>query len=124
LRNGHYTAGDIEGMTIIPGNKRNNTVQVAYGRVDGVLIWSNGFDITIGEADKKKNYNRLENVPAVYQVVAEIIRKRANGRGGHRLGAGRPKTVGILEEKKTRSFKLTNYEYLKVKEYILQLRKK
>ena len=54
MRNGHYTAGDIEGMTIIPGNKRNNTVQVAYGRVDGVLIWSNGFDITIGEADKKK----------------------------------------------------------------------
>ena len=116
MRNGHYTAGDIEGLTIVPADKENHIVQTAYGRVDGVLIFSNGFDIEIGE--------REEKIPAKYQMVAEIIRKKANGRGGKRLGAGRPKTLSIYEEKKTRSFKLTNYEHMKVKEYILQLRKK
>lgn len=124
MRNGHYTARDIEGLTIVPSNKGKDIVQTAYGKVDGVLIWSNGFDITIGEAGKKKIYNRLESIPDIYRVVAEIIRKKATGRGGNRFGAGRPKTIGVMKEKKTRSFKLTNYEYLKVKEYILQLRKK
>lgn len=123
MRNGHYTAGDIEDLTIVPANKKNDIVQTAYGRVDGVLIWSNGFDIAIGELSQKKSYNRIDKIPPQYQMVAEIIRKKANGRGGRRLGAGRPKTVGILDEKKTRSFKLTEYEYMKVKEYILQLRK-
>ena len=80
--------------------------------------------LAIGESSQKKSYNRIEKIPAKYQMVAEIIRKKANGRGGRRLGAGRPKTVGILDEKKTRSFKLTEYEYMKVKEYISELRKK
>ncbi|BAL84782.1 hypothetical protein SELR_pSRC600300 (plasmid) [Selenomonas ruminantium subsp. lactilytica TAM6421] len=124
MRNGHYTAGDIEGLTIMPADKAKDIVQTACGRVDGVLIWSNGFDITIGELNQKKGYNRIDKIPAKYQLVAEIIRKKANGRGGRRLGAGRPKTVGIMDEKKTRSFKLTEYEYMKVKEYILDLRKK
>ena len=124
MRNGHYTAGDIEGLTIVPANKDKDTVQTANGRVEGVLIWSNGFDITIGELNQKKSYNRIDKIPTKYQLVAEIIRKKANGRGGRRLGAGRPKTVGIMDEKKTRSFKLTEYEYMKVKEYILELRKK
>ena len=121
MRNGHYTAGDIEGLTIIPANKAAHTVQTAYGRVNGIMIWSNGFDMTIGEAAQKKSYNRLENIPAQFRVVAEIIRKKANGRGGHRIGAGRPKTN--LYEKKTRSFKLNAYEYQKVKEFIAELRK-
>ena len=129
MRNGHYTAGDIEGLTVTPADKTKHTVQTAYGRVDGVLIFSNGFDIEIGEQNDKIIFNGLfdqfeEKIPAKYQLVAEIIRKKANGRGGKRFGAGRPKTFSIYEEKKTRSFKLTNYEYLKVKEYILQLRKK
>lgn len=124
MRNGHYTAGDIKDLTIVPANKKKDIVQTAYGRVDGVLIWSNGFDIAIGELSQKKSYNRIDKIPAKYQMVAEIIRKKANGRGGKRLGAGRPKTVGILDEKKTRSFKLTEYEYMKVKEYISEIRKK
>ncbi|WP_303816705.1 hypothetical protein [Selenomonas ruminantium] len=123
MRNGHYTAGDIEELTIVPANKKKDIIQTAYGRVSGVLIWSNGLDITIGELSQKKNYKQIEKIPTEYQLVAEIIRKKANGRGGRRLGAGRPKTVGILNEKKTRSFKLTEYEYMKVKEYILYLRK-
>ena len=123
MRNGHYTAGDIEDLTIIPANKEKDIVQTAHGRVDGVLIWSNGFDIAIGELNQKKSYSRIEKIPTKYQLVAEIIRKKANGRGGRRLGAGRPKTVGIQDEKNTRSFKLTQYEYIKVKEYINQLRK-
>ena len=128
MRNGHYTAGDIEGLTIVPANKKKHLVQTAYGRVDGVLIFSNGFDIEIGERENKIIFNGLfdqfeKKIPAKYQVVAEIIRKKANGRGGQRFGAGRPKTVGIMDEKKTRSFKLTEYEYMEVKEYILQLRK-
>ena len=129
MRNGHYTAGDIEGLTVTPADKTKHTVQTAYGRVDGVLIFSNGFDIENGERKDKIVFNGLfdqfeKKIPAKYQIVAEIIRKKANGRGGKRFGAGRPKTLSIYEEKKTRSFKLTNYEYLKVKEYILQLRKK
>ena len=129
VRKGHYTAGDIEGLTIVPADKKNHVVQTAYGRVDGVLIFSNGFDIEIGEREEKIIFNGLfdqfeEKIPAKYQMVAEIIRKKANGRGGKRFGAGRPKTLSVYEEKKTRSFKLTNYEYMKVKEYILQLRKK
>lgn len=124
MRNGHYTAGDIEGLTITPANKKKHTVQTAYGRVDGVLIWSNGLDWEIGEGVAKKSYSRIEKVPAKYAKVAEIIRKKADGRGGRRLGAGRPKTLEPWEEKKTRSFKLTEYEYIKVKAYIQKLRKK
>lgn len=123
MRNGHYTAGDIKELTITPADKKRGFVQTAHGRVNGILIWSNGFDISIGELNQKRNYNRIELIPAEYQKVAEIIRKKANGRGGKRLGAGRPKTLGVLDEKKTRSFKLTAYEYKRVKEYILQLRK-
>ena len=127
MRNGHYTAGDIEGLTITPADKKKNTVQTAYGRVDGILIWSNGFDIDIGEGKNKITFSGLfdqfeKKIPSKYKVVAEIIRKKALGRGGHRMGAGRPKTDA--PEKRTRSFKLTEYEYLKVKEYIMQLRKR
>ena len=124
MRNGHYTAGDIEGLTITPANKKKHTVQTAYGRVDGVLVWSNGLDYAIGEGADKKSYSRIEKVPAKYAVVAEIIRKKAIGRGGHRLGAGRPKTLAPQDEKKTRAFRLTEREYEKVKEYIAKLRKK
>ena len=122
VRNGHYTAGDIENLTVIPADKDKNTVQTAYGKVEGVLIWSNGLDYAIGKGVGKKNYSRLDKIPSEYKVVAEIIRKKALGRGGHRIGAGRPKTDA--PEKRTRSFKLTEYEYQKVKEYILQLRKR
>ena len=124
MRNGHYTAGDIEGLTITPANKKKHTVQTAYGRVDGVLVWSNGLDYAIGEGADKKSYSRIEKVPAKYAKVAEIIRKKAQGRGGRRFGAGRPKTLEPQEEKKTRSFKLTEYEYGKVKAYIAKLRNK
>ena len=119
MRNGHYTAGDIEGLTVVPPKK--GKVQTAYGRVNGVLIWSEGLIYAIGEGLEKKSYQRIEHVPSEYKVVAEIIRKKALGRGGRRIGAGRPKTE--LYEKKTRSFKLTAYEYMKVKEYIAELRK-
>lgn len=126
MRNGHYTAGDVKGLTITPADKKKHIVQTAYGKVDGVLIWSNGFDINIGEGKDKITFSGLfdqfeKKIPAKYQVVAKIILKKAKGPGGNRLGSGRPKTVSI--EKKTRSFKLTDYEYMKVKEYILQLRK-
>lgn len=124
MRNGHYTAGDIEGLTITPANKKKHTVQTAYGRVDGVRIWSNGIDYEIGEGTKTEIFSRIEKVPAKYAKVAEIIRKKAQGRGGRRFGAGRPKTLEPQEEKKTRSFKLTEYEYIKVKAYIQKLRKK
>lgn len=124
MRNGHYTAGDIEGLTITPANKKKHTVQTAYGRVDGVRIWSNGIDYEIGEGTKTEIFSRIEKVPAKYAKVAEIIRKKAQGRGGRRFGAGRPKTLEPQEEKKTRSFKLTEYEYGKVKAYIQKLRKK
>lgn len=124
MRNGHYTAGDIEGLTITPANKKKHTVQTAYGRVDGVRIWSNGIDYEIGEGTKTEIFSRIEKVPAKYAKVAEIIRKKAQGRGGRRFGAGRPKTLEPQEEKKTRSFKLTEYEYGKVKAYIAKLRKK
>ena len=124
MRNGHYTAGDIEGLTITPANKKKHTVQTAYGRVDGVRIWSNGIDYEIGEGTKTKIFSRIEKVPAKYAKVAEIIRKKAQGRGGRRFGAGRPKTLEPQDEKKTRSFKLTEYEYGKVKAYIAKLRKK
>ena len=123
MRNGHYTAGDIEGLTITPANKKKHTVQTAYGRVDGVRIWSNGIDYEIGEGTKTEIFSRIEKVPAKYAKVAEIIRKKADGRGGRRFGAGRPKTLEPQEEKKTRSFKLTEYEYGKVKAYIAKLRK-
>ncbi|WP_256211565.1 hypothetical protein [Selenomonas ruminantium] len=122
MKNGHYTASDIEELTIIPADKKEGTVQTAYGRVEGTKIWSNGLDFTIGEGIEKEHYSRLEKIPSKYQVVAEIIRKKASGKGGHRMGAGRPKMDGPV--KKTRSFKLTEYEYMKVKEYILELRKK
>ena len=124
MRNGHYTAGDIEGLTITPANKKKHTVQTAYGRVDGVRIWSNGIDYEIGEGTKTEIFSRIEKVPAKYAKVAEIIRKKAQGRGGRRFGAGRPKTLEPQEEKKTRSFKLTEYEYGKVKAYIAKLRNK
>ena len=96
MRNGHYTAGDIEGLTVTPADKTKHTVQTAYGRVDGVLIFSNGFDIEIGEQKDKIVFNGLfdqfeKKIPAKYQIVAEIIRKKANGRGGKRFGAGRKK---------------------------------
>ena len=124
MRNGHYTAGDIEGLTITPANKKKHTVQTAYGRVDGVRIWSNGIDYEIGEGTKTEIFSRIEKVPAKYAKVAEIIRKKAQGRGGRRFGAGRPKTLEPQDEKKTRSFKLTEYEYGKVKAYIAKLRNK
>ena len=121
MKNGHYTASDIEDLTIIPADKKEGTTQTAYGKVEGITIWSNGLDITIGEGVNKEHYSRIEKIPPKYQVVAEIIRKKAFGKGGHRMGAGRPKKGG--PEKKTRAFKLTEYEYMKVKEYILELRK-
>lgn len=122
MRNGHYTAGDIEGLTITPADKKKHTVQTAHGKVDGVLLWSNGIDYAIGEGAAKKSYSRIERVPAKYAKVAEIIRKKALGRGGHRIGAGRPKETEPQDEKKMRSFRLTDSEYAKVKAYIKKIR--
>jgi hypothetical protein len=35
MRNGHYTAGDIEGLTITPANKKKHTVfNAIYRRVN------------------------------------------------------------------------------------------
>ena len=129
MRDGHYTAGDIKELTIVPADKKKHMAQTAYGKVDGVLLWSNGFDIEIGEKENKIVFNGLfdkfeDIIPVKYQKVAEIIRKKAAGRGGRRQGSGRPKTLSVYEEKRTRSFRLTNYEYTMVKEYISQLRNK
>ena len=128
MRNGHYTAGDIVGLTVVPADKKNHIGQSAYGTVDGVPIFSNGFDIEIGVQEEKIFFNGLfdqfeKKIPEKYRVVAEIIRKKANGRGGRRLRAGRPRTLSPFEQKQTRSFKLTAYEYIKVKAYIEALRK-
>ena len=37
MQNGHYTVGNIEGLTITPANQENHTIQPAYGRVDGII---------------------------------------------------------------------------------------
>ena len=42
MQNGHYTVGDIEGLTSTPADKENHTIQTAYDRVDGII--SNGFE--------------------------------------------------------------------------------
>ena len=102
MRNGRYTAGDIENLEIIPANKKKKTVQVATGIVNGTLIWSNGLDIVIGISINKRSYTRIEHVPYEYSKVAEIILKKAMGRGGRRLGAGKKKGNG--PEKRTYSF--------------------
>ena len=120
MRNGRYTAGDIENLEIIPANKKKKTVQVATGIVNGTLIWSNGLDIVIGISINKRSYTRIEHVPYEYSKVAEIILKKAMGRGGRRLGAGKKKGNG--PEKRTYSFKLTAYENMKVREFIEKMR--
>ena len=120
MRKGRYTAGDIEDLKITPANKEKKTVQVATGLVDGTLIWSNGLDIEIGTSSNKQSYTRLEHVPYEFSKVAEIILKKATGRGGRRLGAGKKKGNG--PEKRTYSFKLTAYENMKVREFIEKMR--
>ena len=120
MRKGRYTAGDIEDLEITPANKEKKTVQVATGLVNGTLIWSNGLDIEIGTSSNKQSYTRLEHVPYEFSKVAEIILKKATGRGGRRLGAGKKKGNG--PEKRTYSFKLTAYENMKVREFIEKMR--
>lgn len=73
--------------------------------MNGILIWSNGFDINIGEGKDKIIFSGLfdqfeKKIPVKYQVVAKLILKKSKGPGGNRLGAGRPKTISIMNEKK------------------------
>ena len=127
MKNGRYTAGDIVDLIVIPRNKEKNITQVAIATLkDGCKIWSNGIDFQIHAElhsfDGRKIFFNIKAIPEQYAVVAEVVRKKANGRGGWRLGAGRKKTLRGSKEKRTRSFKLTEYEYVKVKKYIEELR--
>lgn len=125
MRNGHYTLRDISELTIVPRDNVKGTAQYAYGTLpDGTVILSDGLTFTVRKSlDDKKLYNYLDQVPSIYRTAAKIIAQKGTGRGGHRFGAGRKSTHTILTKKEPHTFRLTNLEYIRVKEFIDQMRK-
>ena len=105
MRNGHYTSGDIDSLKVTPANKREHTCQTASCHVNGVFVWSDGVDVQIGET----LYQWSRDIPPKYAKVADIVQKKARGRGGRRIGAGRPKDY--TNQRKAFSFWLSAGEY-------------
>jgi len=116
MRDGHYTAGDMEGLKVTPANKREHTCQTASCHVDGVFLWSDGVDVQIGET----LYPWAGGIPPQYVKVADILQKKANGRGGRRTGAGRKRDYGRAQ-RKPYTFRLDAGEYLVVMEALHEM---
>lgn len=125
MRNGHFTQSDIETLTVNKPQKKGIAQTAVCTLKDGCQIWSNGFDIQIhselASFDGRQDYNDIRKVPEKYKVVAELVRQKASKHGGKRIGAGRKESDEPT--KKPHTFRLTAYEYMKVKEYIEELRK-
>ncbi len=125
MRNGHFTQSDIETLTVNKPTKKGISQTATCKLKDGCQLWSDGLTIQIhselASFDGRQDYNDIRKVPEKYKVVAELVRKKASKHGGYRIGAGR--TESDEPTKKTRSFRLTAYEYIKVKEFIENLRK-
>lgn len=125
MKNGHYTRSDIKELNIY---QEQGMAKVAVATLkNDVKIWSDGCDVYIMDnpsdyLDKKVYMNfTKDKAPALYAAVAETVRQKAYGHGGYRPGAGRKKSEDIAQ-KKPRSFRLTEYEYEKVKEFIENIR--
>ena len=125
MKDGHYTKSDIKHFSVFPPSRKDITKTATCLLNDGCTMWSNGLDIQIhcelNSVGGRLDYDDIRKVPEKYKVVAEFIRQKASKHGGRRFGAGRPETD--KPKKLPHTFRLTAYEYMKVKEYIEELRK-
>lgn len=123
MRNGHYTKTDINWLNVSRSGK------ICYAEVDGHIVGSNvprGV-IWITKTDSERNhydhiYLEVREVPEKWRVVAEIVDKKARGRGGTRIGSGRKPFLKESEKKRARSFRLTDAEFFRVQEFIEKMR--
>lgn len=123
MRNGHYTKSDITDLRIIERDKEKNIAREVMALVDGYSIRSYGLkEVYINQIKSLEQEKRylLANVPAKFSVIAELVEKKASGHGGRRAGSGAKKSG--KEIKKTRSIRMTDYEYKKVQEFLFDLR--
>ena len=116
MRDGRYTAGDIEGLEVKPADKKKHTCQTASCHVDGVFLWSDGIDVQVGET----LYPWAGGIPPQFATVADILMKKARGRGGRRLGAGRKRDY-TAPQRRPYTFRLDVVEYAEVLETLHRL---
>ena len=135
MRNGRYTAADIIKLKIIEhdGEHRREARAViakylSYFKQHSsrrYCVRSFGqqeiYIKKLKAAEPEEKY-MLADVPPEFVAIAALVEKKAVGHGGRRTGAGR-KRARTEEIKKTRSIRMTDAEYAKVREFLLELRK-
>ena len=144
MKNGHYTAKDIETLEVKEATKTDcktawavinesplkKVTLLCHGgmaewhvrteeRINGKLAVRQETWEIIGHG---KGIYDVDTVPERYRVVAELVRKKSGTHGGKRFAAGRKKTVSEADRKKPRSFSLSDAEYEKVRKFVEELR--
>lgn len=132
MRRGHYTLSDIkggqEGIHAHPAVK--DSVRFATCTMDmekdphrtRIKVISL-YDIEIHQDWPKFRddfYRHIDAVPYEYRTVCRLLAKAANGHGGRRQFAGRPKKDN--RETHVHSLRCTNGEWAMVQKYLAGLR--
>lgn len=115
------TKGDISSWIITPA--KGDACQTATAIFkDGTSLQSNGADFTVFIPSKPpKVYMHKEWLPILYEKIAPLVERKANGRGGRRIGAGRKADKNTVK-RTPRTIRMTDTEYCKVKVFLQNLR--